>query len=134
MTSINTPHHISEWSLSGLTPSPSTLIKPPFVLESPFSAECKLFSHQELRSKKDGERTATLVLLEVVRFHVWEDALGKDEATVDLAVTRPVFRAGGIQYGTCFQGFELPRPEAFRKVREGERVRGILEAGGKGKI
>lgn len=74
-----------------------------------------------------------MVLLEALLYHARSDAVGADKATIDIAKLRPCFRAGGITYGTCFDGFELPRPEAFRKVREREEVRGLLgEDGGGG--
>ncbi|KAF2001591.1 hypothetical protein P154DRAFT_596210 [Amniculicola lignicola CBS 123094] len=122
-SSANTPPHQSEWPMTGLTPSPSQMIRPASVAESAFSAECKLHSYQDIFNKK-GTRMATLVLLEAVMWHVREDMVAKDalKATVDLKLLRPVWRGGGIIYGTCFQGFELPRPEAWRKVLEESEV------------
>lgn len=127
-TSINTPRNISEWQLSGLHPQPSDIVKPPYAAESAFSVEMKYHSHQDIIGKA-GVRTATLVLLEAVLFHVREDALGKDKATVDISKLRPVWRGGGIIYGTCGHGFELPRPEAFRTVRETAEVKKLLGGG-----
>lgn len=71
---------------------------------------------------QEGTRTATLVLVEAVVWHVREDLVAKDpaKATADMKLLRPVWRGGGITYGTCFQGFELPRPETWRKVKEQE--------------
>ncbi|KAH8678270.1 hypothetical protein BX600DRAFT_507229 [Xylariales sp. PMI_506] len=126
-SSINTPSHVSEWELAGLTPHPSDVVKPPFVSEAAFSAECTLHSHQDMFSRVSGKRTATVVYLEVQRFHVWEDAMREDKATALMEKLRPVFRCGGITYGTCFDGFELPRPEAFRAVRLGEKAGRILQ-------
>ncbi|KAH7303849.1 flavoprotein oxygenase [Stachybotrys elegans] len=121
-TSINTPPHISEWNLAGLTPAASAVVKPPFVAESPYSAECKLHSHQEISSKRTGRRTATLVLVEIVRFHIWRQALAEDMATADLSKLRPVFRAGGTTYGTVQSAFEIPRPPPFRNLVQSDAV------------
>lgn len=126
-TSINTPPQISEWSLAGLHSRVGRLVKPQYALESAFSIELKYHSHQDIVSPKSGNRTATMVLLQAVLFHVWEDAVGQDKATVDIATLRPVFRAGGITYGVCLNGFELPRPEAYRKAREGLKVQALVE-------
>jgi flavin reductase (DIM6/NTAB) family NADH-FMN oxidoreductase RutF len=126
-TSINTPPHISEWPLTGLHPLAGRLVKPYYALESAFSIELEYHSHHDIVSPNSGKRTATLVLLRAVLFHVWEDAIGRDEATVDIATLRPVFRAGGITYGVCLQGFELPRPEAYRKVRESRDAQMLFE-------
>ncbi|KAI0473055.1 hypothetical protein GGR56DRAFT_652997 [Xylariaceae sp. FL0804] len=131
-TSVNTPPHVSEWELSGLTPAASDLVRPPRVAESPYSVECRLHSHQHFHSKADPARPrrATMVIVEIVRFHVWADALGEDRATFDSGAARPVYRAGGITYGSCFPVFELPRPDAFREVRRDARVERILAAQG----
>ncbi|KIW00491.1 uncharacterized protein PV09_08012 [Verruconis gallopava] len=125
-TSINTPPHISEWSLSGLHPKQSKIVKPPHTAESAFSIELKYHSHQDIISPKKGVRTATLVLLEAVLFHVREDSIDKNRSTVDISKLRPVWRGGGITYGTSFQGFELPRPAAFRTLLDTKEVKEIL--------
>ncbi len=90
------------------------------------SMECKVYSKVDTFSKKSGNRNSTLVLVEAVRFHVWEDVLGNDRATADMAKLRPVFRAGGITYGTCFRGFELPRPPAFRTIVDDEKIQELM--------
>lgn len=127
MSSVNTPPHVSEWPLSGLTPSPSGLVQPPHVAESAFSIECRYHSHTDILGRAAaGVRTATLVLVEAVRFHVRQDSIADDRATVDLAKLRPVFRAGGITYGSCFQGFELPRPDSFGKMLQTDEVKRVL--------
>jgi flavin reductase (DIM6/NTAB) family NADH-FMN oxidoreductase RutF len=129
-TSVNTPSHISEWELSGLTPVAGEAVRPPYVAESPYSVECRLHSHQDIYSKVTPEvRTCTLVIVEVVRFHIWEDALGPDLATADPKLLRPVFRAGGIIYGSCWDAFELPRPDAFRNIRKDDAVEKIVQDG-----
>jgi flavin reductase (DIM6/NTAB) family NADH-FMN oxidoreductase RutF len=118
MSSINTPPHVSEWPITGLHASPSMDVSPATISESGVSVECKLHSHQDLINR-EGMRTATLVLVEAVVWHVREDLIAKDSAraTADLALLRPVWRGGGITYGTCFQGFELPRPATWSKVK-----------------
>ncbi|KAI1866728.1 uncharacterized protein JN550_007581 [Neoarthrinium moseri] len=127
-TSVNTPPHISEWELAGLTPIPGDVVKVPYVGESPYSVECKYYSHQDFYSRVDpGVKTATQIIVEIVRFHIWEDALGPDRATADARKLRPVARLGGITYGNLFEGFEIPRPDAFRALRQDERVDKILK-------
>lgn len=133
-TSINTPPHVSEWPLTGLHPQGGRLVKPNYALESAFSIELKYHSHQDITSPKSGKRTTTMVLLQAVLFHVWDDAIGEDKATIDIATLRPVFRAGGITYGVCLNGFEHPRPEAYRKVRERQEVQGLIKMMESGKL
>jgi flavin reductase (DIM6/NTAB) family NADH-FMN oxidoreductase RutF len=126
--SVNTPRHVSEWRLAGLTPKPSDIVKPTYVAESPYSVECKLHSVQDFFSKTDPSvRTSTMVVVEVVRFHIWSDAVGEDRATADMRKLRPVFRAGGIMYGSCPDVFELPRPVAFRELREDGSITRLLD-------
>jgi len=133
-TSVNTPPTISEWELAGLHPRPSEKVKASYVGESAFSMECKLQSIQTIFSKTlvDGQgkpvRSATLALVEAVMFHVREDVVDEKRETVDIKVLRPVWRGGGITYGTCFEGWETLRPEPFRVLRQTERVQKILRA------
>lgn len=127
-TSTNTPHGTSEWAISGLTAAPSKLVKPTHVAESAFSAECKLYSKQEILSPKTGLRSAMLVLVEVVQWHVRKDMIDESQATVDVKLLRPVWRGGGITYGSAFSGFELPRPERFGAVRERGEIEEFVKA------
>jgi flavin reductase (DIM6/NTAB) family NADH-FMN oxidoreductase RutF len=131
-TSVNTPPQISEWPLSGLHPLKSSKVQAPHVAESAFSIECKLHTTVPIFSKAvvkdDGSpvRTATHVLVEAVMFHVRGDAVDEAKETVDIKVLRPVWRGGGITYGSCFSGWETPRPDSFRILRETQAVKDIL--------
>ncbi|KAE9364700.1 flavo protein-like protein oxygenase [Stipitochalara longipes BDJ] len=132
-TSVNTPAHLSEWPLAGLHSLKSSKVRPSHVAESAFSMECKLPSVTPLFSKtkmnEDGspERANTLVLVEAVMFHAREDAIDGKRETVDIKVLRPVWRGGGITYGTCFGGWETPRPDSFRALRETQPIKDILQ-------
>ncbi|KXJ96025.1 hypothetical protein Micbo1qcDRAFT_192891 [Microdochium bolleyi] len=133
--SVNTPSNVSEWDLTGLTPAPSVAIRPPHVAESPFSVECRLYSQQDIYSKtKPDVRTSTLVVVEAVRYHVWEDVIDANRSELDHAKARPVFRSDGQTYGSCKEVFELPRPERFSKLvqDEGSKVTEILGGAGLG--
>jgi flavin reductase (DIM6/NTAB) family NADH-FMN oxidoreductase RutF len=138
-TSVNTPRHVSEWALSGLHPIPSIRVAAPHVAESAFSIECKVHSTHPIYSNKamseDGSkaRTATLVLFEALMYHVRDDAINEKLETVDLKVLRPIWRGGGIIYGTCFSGWETERPKAFRDLIRTERVQKILQTLGQSK-
>jgi len=131
--SVNTPAYVSEWPLAGLHPLKSTKVRPPHVAESAFGMECKLLSITPLFSKTkvndDGspQRANTLILVEAVMFHAREDAIDEKRETVDIKILRPVWRGGGITYGTCFGGWETPRPDSFRKLRETQRIKDILQ-------
>lgn len=124
---VDTPRNISEWELTGLTPIPGDVVKAPYIAESPFSIECKVLHHQDLFSvNKPDVRTCTLLIVQAVRFHIWEDALSEDGITADMAKLRPVFRAGGVVYGTGYNGFELLRPE-FANVEKDPEAQAVLQ-------
>lgn len=132
-TSVNAPPKTSEWVLSGLSPQASKLVKAPWVGEAVFIIECKLHSIQTIHSKtvvdEHGKpvRSATLALVEAVMFHVREDAIDEKRETVDIKVLRPVWRGGGITYGSCFGGWETPRPNPFRILRETNKIKQLLK-------
>ncbi|KAL8702259.1 MAG: hypothetical protein Q9224_000084 [Gallowayella concinna] len=127
-TSINTPHGISEWALSGLTPAPCTEVKCSRVKEAVFSVEGKLFSTQEFESRATpGQKTGVLAIVEGTRFWVREDALNEDRNLIDPAILRPMSRLGGIMYGRTVEGCELLRPDFDEKQREKETDGLIME-------
>ncbi|RDW71583.1 flavo protein-like protein oxygenase [Coleophoma cylindrospora] len=129
-TSTNTPRGVSEFALAGLHASPAMIVKPSYVSEAAFSIECKLYSQQEIFSRRTGQRNAVMVLVEAVQFHVRKEAIDPKLETVKIEMLRPVWRAGGITYGTAFSGFELPRPEAFGAVRLAKKLdeRGFVKS------
>jgi flavin reductase (DIM6/NTAB) family NADH-FMN oxidoreductase RutF len=83
-TSINTPYGESEWSLSGLTPAPSSTVKATRVKEAIFSVEGKLESTREFESKATpGKKTGVLAIIEGTRFWVREDAINEQKNLID---------------------------------------------------
>jgi flavin reductase (DIM6/NTAB) family NADH-FMN oxidoreductase RutF len=83
-TSINTPYGESEWSLSGLTPAPSSTVEATRVKEAIFSVEGKLESTREFESKATpGKKTGVLAIIEGTRFWVREDAINKEKNLID---------------------------------------------------
>jgi flavin reductase (DIM6/NTAB) family NADH-FMN oxidoreductase RutF len=85
--SVNAPHGVSEWALSGLTPAPSQLVKPSRVKEAIFSVEAKLVEVKEWESRATpGKKTGVLAIVEGVRFWVREDAINEAKDYIDPAV------------------------------------------------
>ncbi|KAF3912171.1 hypothetical protein ABW21_db0207028 [Orbilia brochopaga] len=127
-TSIDAPLGTSEFALSGLTPLPSTKVKPPHVAESAFSIEAKLVSHHPWFSPTTGKNTAVTIFAQGVNFHVREDMWvpGNEGSLVDIAKLKPVSRLGGIMYGRTTGGCEIPRAE-LAVEKEKEEVKEILE-------
>jgi len=103
------PHGVSEFDLSGLTPEPSDIVKPPCVRESPMNMECKLIQIIDVSTRPSG---ASLILGEVVRFHF--DPAIADNFRIDPAKLRAIGRMGGNEYTRTRDRFEMGRPKAFK--------------------
>jgi flavin reductase (DIM6/NTAB) family NADH-FMN oxidoreductase RutF len=99
------PHGVSEFEISGLTPVPSDLVKPPYVGESHVNMECKLVQMVEVSTLPRG---GTLIIGEVVRFHIAEAIV--DNFRVDPDKLRAIGRMGGNWYTRTRDRFEMIRP------------------------
>ncbi|WP_373533529.1 flavin reductase family protein [Vampirovibrio sp.] len=105
-TAAELPHGVSEFTEAGLTPTPSIIVKPPRVLESPLSMECKL---QQVVYVGDGSLgSGSVVMGTVVRFHVREDLY--HAGRIDTALMQPVARLAGAAYCPVRDMFEVQRP------------------------
>lgn len=104
-TAAQVPPEVDEFELSGLTPIPSELIKPPRVAESPIHMECRLLQTVSVSDKPGG---GTLVLGEVLRFHVREDLI--EDFRIDPDKLRAIGRMAGSTYARTTDRFELERP------------------------
>jgi flavin reductase (DIM6/NTAB) family NADH-FMN oxidoreductase RutF len=100
------PPDVDEFEMSGLTPIPSDLVKPPRVKESHINMECKLVQIVEVSAKPLG---GSIVLGEVLRFHV-DDAL-IDNYKIDPDKLHPIGRMGGPTYTRTTDRFDLQRPK-----------------------
>ncbi|KAL4726358.1 hypothetical protein ACLX1H_007038 [Fusarium chlamydosporum] len=116
--SVNAPYGVSEWDISGLTPSyDCETVKCARVREAVFSIECKLDMLKEFDSKaKPGNKSGTMAVFEGTRFWVREDALNDEKNLVDPNVLKPISRLGGITYARTTEAFELPRTEYEKDV------------------
>jgi flavin reductase (DIM6/NTAB) family NADH-FMN oxidoreductase RutF len=104
-TAAQVPPEVDEFELSGLTPIASELIKPPRVAESHIHMECRLMQTVQVSDKPGG---GTLVLGEVVRFHVREDLI--EDFRIDPDKLRAIGRMAGSTYARTTDRFELERP------------------------
>jgi flavin reductase (DIM6/NTAB) family NADH-FMN oxidoreductase RutF len=101
------PMGVDEFEKSGLTPVKSDLIRPPRVLECPVSMECKLMQILDVSTRPRG---ASLILGEVVRFHV-DDRVVDENFYIDPEKLRAVGRMGGNFYSRTRDRFEMVRPK-----------------------
>lgn len=100
-------HGVSEFEVSGLTPLPSRLVKPPRVEQSPVQLECRL--HQLVRHG-DGPLASNYVMGEILLVHVQDDLLDA-EGRPDDARIRFIGRLGADYYSEVTPGlFQMPRP------------------------
>ena len=103
------PHGVSEFEVSGLTPEPSEIVKPPCVRESPVNLECKLIQILEVSARPAG---GSLVIGKIVRFH-FDPAIQeqfRESFRIDPAKLRAVGRMGGNGYVRTRDRFEMIRP------------------------
>ena len=105
-TAAQVPPQVDEFVLAGLTPLPSELIKPARVAESHVQMECRLLQVVQVSDKPGG---GTLVLGEVLRFHVRQDLI--EDFHIDPAKLRAVGRMAGSTYIRTSDRFDLERPK-----------------------
>ncbi|POW08743.1 hypothetical protein PSTT_07247 [Puccinia striiformis] len=75
-TSIDTPSGISEWTLSGLTPEPSTKVKPARVQEAAVNMECELEHLHEMHDPTDPKKlTQVIVIGRIKAWHIKKEVL-----------------------------------------------------------
>lgn len=113
LASADFPAHISEFEMTSLTPAACEVVKPPRVLESPISAECKLLQVVEVSQEPGG---GSLVLGTVVRLHVRDDIV-QAGMPVPGEGWEPVARCGGSTYVRLTDTFELQRPVLSEQQR-----------------
>ncbi len=102
------PYGQSEFELSGLTPAPSVLVKPPRVAESLLSFECTAMRIIRLAPGAPGG--GNIVIGRIVHIHA-ADGLVNDRFHIDPDQLRAIGRMGGTGYvrtSSPAQRFEMP--------------------------
>jgi flavin reductase (DIM6/NTAB) family NADH-FMN oxidoreductase RutF len=107
MCSPEFPPDVDEFAISGLTPIPSDLVKPPRVRESHVQMECRLLQVVHVSPKPLG---GSIVMGEVLRFHV-EDGL-IENFKIDPDKLGAIGRMGGPTYARTTDRFDMQRPVA----------------------
>ena len=106
-TSANVARNINEFELAGLTPTPSRLVKPPRVKESPVHLECTHLKTVELPSHDPG-RPNLVVFGRVISIHI-DDSIIRD-GMIDMKVFKPIARLGYMDYTVVDNVFTMRRP------------------------
>ena len=99
------PADVDEFAVARLTPTPSALVRPPCVLESPVNMECKVLQIVDVSTRPGG---GSLVLGEVLRFHI--DSSIVSNFRIDPEKLRAIGRMGGSGYTRTRDRFEMARP------------------------
>ena len=98
---------VDEFDKAGVKKEKSLIVKPPFVKESPFVMECKLYDIIHLGDKP---ASGNLILGEIVMFHISEQILD-DQNKVDPVLLDAISRMGGSWYSQSKKGlFKLKKP------------------------
>jgi flavin reductase (DIM6/NTAB) family NADH-FMN oxidoreductase RutF len=100
------PSDIDEFELVGLTPLPSTLIKPNRVKESPITFECEMVHHYFLENHKHGG--ACIIIGRIVMMHFDERVL-LDNYKINMETYKPVARLAGANYTKIGEIFSIKR-------------------------
>jgi len=106
-TSAELSFDADELSLASLTPLPSTLVRPVRVAESPIHIECRV---EQLIPIGRGPEGNTLILGEVLAYHIREDVYDAERKRIRLDRLHAVGRLAGDGYCRTNDQFELIRP------------------------
>ena len=99
------PPEVDEFALTGLTAAPGTRVRAPRVTQAPISLECRV-----ARIIPVGRGPHSLVLGEIVYFHVRDDLYETATGRIDVARLRPVGRLAGNSYAHVHDIFQMKRP------------------------
>lgn len=105
MSSGEYPASVDEFALTGLTAAPGVKVRAPRVAEAPVSLECRVAGIIPV-----GRGPHSLVLGEIVYFHVRDDVYDAATGRIDVARLKPVGRLAGHQYSYIHDIFEMKRP------------------------
>jgi flavin reductase (DIM6/NTAB) family NADH-FMN oxidoreductase RutF len=106
-TSEEFPADIDELVAAGLTPVPSSRVRPVRVAEAPIHMECKVV---QLVPVGDPVTGSTLIIGEVLAWHVRDDVFDADRMRIKLDELRAVGRMAGDGYTRTREQFEMIRP------------------------
>ena len=106
-TSASLPRGQSEFEHAGLTPEPSTLVKPPRVKGVPAALECRLTDIHQLRTSTGESMERYLVLGHVVGVYIDERYL--KDGRFDMTAARTIARCGYHDYAVVDELFQLVR-------------------------
>lgn len=102
------PPEVDEFALSGLSPAPSRLVRPPRVAASPAALECKVVDLLHLRDLDRKPVDRYLTIGQVVGVHIDEAYLV--DGYFDTARAMPLARCGYRDFASVTSVFAMLRP------------------------
>ena len=105
LTSGEYPPAVDEFALTGLTAAPGIKVKAPRVAQAPISMECRVVQILPV-----GHGPHSLVLGEIVYFHIRDDLYDPNTGRIDMHRLHPVGRLAGNLYTHVHDIFEMKRP------------------------
>lgn len=109
------PYGESEFDLTGLTPLPSSKVRPPRLAESPVAFECETL--QVVRTAPGEPASGNIVLGRVLIAHV-DDVLINERFHIDADRLKAIGRMGGLEYCRTRDRFEMLRGRQALKGEE----------------
>lgn len=106
-SSIEAPSDFDEFDYAGLTLTPSVVVKPPRVAESPIHFECKLREIIEIGNEPGG---GSIVIGTIVHIHA-DDGVMIGEDKINLTALKPIGRLMGSGYCRVTDLIEIERPK-----------------------
>ena len=106
LTSGEYPPDIDEFALAGLTATPSVKVTAPRVAEAPISMECR-----GAQIVPVGRGPHSLVIGEIVHFHIRDNLYDLTTGRIDMHRLRPVGRLAGHMYTHVHDIFAMKRPD-----------------------
>ena len=100
------PADVDEFQMVGVTPIPSSAVKPMRVKESLVQFECEMVHHYFLEDHKQGG--ACVVIGRVVRMHFDESVLLEDYK-INMETYKPIARLAGSNYSKIGEVFSIKR-------------------------
>jgi flavin reductase (DIM6/NTAB) family NADH-FMN oxidoreductase RutF len=111
------PPEIDEFEIAGVTKTPSRLIKPARIAESPIHFECLYY--QTLRLPCRGQRSSVDIIIgRVIGIHI-KDAFIAPSGKVDILKIRPLARLGYYDYTTVDSIYEMIIPGTNQDLKGG---------------
>jgi flavin reductase (DIM6/NTAB) family NADH-FMN oxidoreductase RutF len=106
-TSEEFPADVDELVAAGLTPAPSSRVRPVRVVEAPINMECKLVQFVPVGDPTTG---STLIIGEVLAWHIRDDVFDADRMRIKLDRLQAIGRMAGDGYTRTRDQFEMIRP------------------------